>query len=107
MDIVKIPASVPYQLTLIESLKAPAEAAAYLSAILEEKEPEPELLPLALKDVLDALAEQSLTSAEKAIQKQSLKTLTNNPEFATHIYALAVWLENLSLKLSITTDTEA
>ena len=33
---------------LIESLKDSGEAAAYVSAVLEEEKPEPELLPLCL-----------------------------------------------------------
>jgi DNA-binding phage protein len=36
---------------LIDSLKDREESAAYLTAILEEKDPEPELLPLGLAHV--------------------------------------------------------
>jgi DNA-binding phage protein len=54
MKRVKIPTSDSYQQYLIESLQEPEEAAAYIEAILEAENPEPELLISALKDVIDA-----------------------------------------------------
>ncbi|WRH66111.1 MAG: hypothetical protein RSE13_20980 [Planktothrix sp. GU0601_MAG3] len=44
-----------YQDYLIESLKDPSEAALYLWAILQEKDPEPELLLSALQDVAETV----------------------------------------------------
>jgi|GEM_PF-5249362 hypothetical protein len=44
---------------LIDSLQDSEETAAYLTAILEEKEPEPELLPLGLGHVAAALGNDS------------------------------------------------
>lgn len=107
MDSVKLSPSVPYRPFLIKSLQDPAEAAAYLTAILEEQDPEPELLPLALNTLIEALANQNLTPAEAIIQKQFLDTLSADPEFAAHVYALATWLENLGLKLIVTAEVEA
>ncbi|WP_243147234.1 hypothetical protein [Scytonema sp. UIC 10036] len=42
-----------YQDYLIESLRDPKEAVAYIEAILEAENPEPELLRLAIEDVID------------------------------------------------------
>ncbi|MFM7382448.1 MAG: DNA-binding protein [Microcystaceae cyanobacterium] len=47
-----------YHHYLIESLKDPNEAAAYLWAVLQEENPEPELLKSALEDILEAYAPQ-------------------------------------------------
>jgi DNA-binding phage protein len=54
MQNVKIPTSDSYHTSKIERLKDPEYAAAYLTAILEEKDPEPELLVWAIKDVIEA-----------------------------------------------------
>jgi hypothetical protein len=56
MKNVKVPTSKDYQSYLLESLRDPGEAAAYLNAVLEEENPEPELLKLALQDASKALA---------------------------------------------------
>jgi hypothetical protein len=56
MKNVKTPTSRDYQSYLLESLQDPSEAAAYLNAVLEEENPEPELLSLALQDAAKALA---------------------------------------------------
>jgi DNA-binding phage protein len=45
---------------LIESLRDPVAAAAYLTAILEESDPEPDLLSNALNDVVTALGTPEL-----------------------------------------------
>jgi DNA-binding phage protein len=70
-----------YHQYLIESLKQPTEAAAYLWAILQEENPEPELLESALEDVLEALGTTKLSSEEIELQKDQLKTLCNRSEF--------------------------
>jgi hypothetical protein len=56
MKNVKTPTSKDYQHYLLESLRDPSEAAAYLNAVLEEENPGPELLSLALQDAAKALA---------------------------------------------------
>jgi DNA-binding phage protein len=48
---VKVPTSRDYQEYLVNSLKDPERAAGYITAILEEPDPEPELLASALDDV--------------------------------------------------------
>ena len=51
-----MPKSLPYHPFLIESLrKKPELAAAYITATLEEEEPEAELLKRSLSDVAEAL----------------------------------------------------
>ena len=42
-----------YHRYLIESLKDPTEATAYLWAILQEENPEPKLLKIALENILE------------------------------------------------------
>ena len=49
MKNVKMPTSDSYREFLIECLKDPEHAAGYIEAILEEKDPEPELLRNALR----------------------------------------------------------
>ncbi len=44
-----------YHQYLIESLKDPTEATAYFWAILQEENPETELLKVALENILEAL----------------------------------------------------
>jgi putative component of toxin-antitoxin plasmid stabilization module len=62
MKEVKMPTSDSYYNYLIESLrKEPELAAAYITATLEEQDPEPELLKMALSNVAEALGEQNLT----------------------------------------------
>ena len=49
-----MPKTVSYQEYLIKSLEEPIEAAAYIEAILEAKNPEKELLLSSLDDVIEA-----------------------------------------------------
>lgn len=49
-----MPKTHSYHEYLIQSLQQIEEAAAYIQAILEEREPEPELLPIVLGDVVKA-----------------------------------------------------
>jgi len=50
-----MPTTRGYQEFLIESLrKSPSEAAGYVTAVFEEKDPEPELLQMAIADVVAA-----------------------------------------------------
>lgn len=51
----KILTSRDYQEYLVNSLKDPERAAGYIAAILEESDPEPELLASALDDVAISL----------------------------------------------------
>ena len=77
---------------LIESLKDPEEAAAYVSAILEEEKPEPELLPLCLDHVAAALGNES--------DRQWVKDFAANNN-SQSVYEFAQWLDRLGLKIQI------
>ena len=78
---------------LIESLKDPEEAAAYVSAILEEEKPEIELLPLCLGHVAAALGDED--------DHQWVKDFGVSDK-SQAVYELAAWLHSLGLKLSVT-----
>ncbi len=88
-----IPASRDYQESLIESLKDPEDSASYLTAILEEKDPEPELLASALDDVAQALGADS--------DRQWVKNFGAKDK-SQSVYELAEWLDSLGLKLTVT-----
>ena len=78
---------------LIESLKDPEEAVAYVSAVLEEEKPEPELLALCLDHVAAALGNES--------DRQWVKDFSASDK-SQAVYELAVWLDSLGLKLIVT-----
>ncbi|WP_254175006.1 transcriptional regulator [Planktothrix pseudagardhii] len=54
MQDVKVPVSDSYHNYLIESLKAPEEAAAYLEVALEEGSDQPQLLKKVISNILEA-----------------------------------------------------
>ncbi|NJR37981.1 MAG: transcriptional regulator [Leptolyngbyaceae cyanobacterium CSU_1_4] len=88
-----------YHSYLIESLKDPAEAAAYLGAVLEDGEPEHILL--ALKNVAEA--RKSLIDASNEADshwENSYQLLTQ--EEVPGLLAIASLLNELGLKLSVT-----
>jgi hypothetical protein len=84
----KMPKSINYRPSLISRLKNPEYAAAFLTAIIEEKEPEPELLNSALADVAEAFGQQD--------KFDRLRLNQNNV-----IYELANYLKDLGLKLTV------
>ncbi|MDX2256456.1 MAG: hypothetical protein NW214_13160 [Pseudanabaenaceae cyanobacterium bins.39] len=77
---------------LIESLKDPEDAAAYVTAVLEEEKPEPELLPLCLGHVAIALGNDG-----DRVWVQDFRASDKNQV----VYELAAWLDSLGLKLSV------
>ncbi|HAG82037.1 MAG TPA: transcriptional regulator [Cyanobacteria bacterium UBA12227] len=94
--------SLPYHDFLILQLKDPSYAALYIEAILEEEDPEPELLRLALSHVAEAL-----TSPEQTKQHlEKLDELLSKPG-SEAIYSLGTWLNALGLKLTVTVSDEA
>ena len=99
MKNVKAPTSNSYHAHLIKSLQNPEEAAGYLEAILEEQDPEPELLRRALTNLVEALS-QNMTPLEQAELYQALDRLLSKSESST-IYEFGNWLNRLGLKLSI------
>lgn len=66
MQDVKTPISDSWKEALIESLKDPQEAAAYLEVALEE-DPEPKLLLAVLEDIIKAF------SADRSLSDETLK----------------------------------
>jgi DNA-binding phage protein len=100
--------SLPYHPFLIESLrKNPALSAAYITATIEETDPEPELLKLALGDVAEALGQPKMTAEEYELHLKKLDELLSQQGSDT-IYNLGTWLNALGLKLTVAvgTDTE-
>ncbi len=103
-----MPKSLPYHPFLIESLrKNPALAAAYITATLEEEEPEPELLKRAISDVVEALGQPKMTPEQYELHLKKLDKLLSK-EGSDAIYGLGNWLKALGLKLTVAvcTDTE-
>lgn len=93
-----------YRHYLIESLKDPNEAAAYLWAVLQEENPEPELLKSALEDILEAYAPQ-LSPEVKQLQSVWLEQLPNYSGSEV-IYGLVQWLQALGLELTVATKEQ-
>ncbi|MGK7881030.1 MAG: transcriptional regulator, partial [Crocosphaera sp.] len=79
-----------YHQYLIESLKYPTEATVYLWAILQEENPEPELLKVALENILEALGASRLNSHEIPLQKDQIDELLKKSG-SDVIYSLVAW----------------
>ncbi len=92
------PTSDSYHDFLISNLKDPNYAAVYLETHLEEQEPEPELLKLALSHVAEALGE----SSEQAKQRQQELDAVLSDLGSLGIYKLNNWLNALGLRLTVT-----
>ncbi|MCC3501424.1 MULTISPECIES: transcriptional regulator [unclassified Microcoleus] len=100
MKDVKAPTSDSYREYLIESLKEPEEAAAYIWAILEEKDPEPALLRNAIRKVIEArIRMNALSESAKEHHEKLDKMLTESG--GSEIYSLVELLEALGFKLEI------
>jgi probable addiction module antidote protein len=88
---------VSYEAELLKSLKAPAEAAAYLEAYLEDEDPA--VFLLALRQVAKAKG-MTAVARESGLQRESIyKSLsaTGNPELRT----VKGLLHALGLRLSV------
>ena len=94
-----------YQDSLILALKDPIHAAAYIDAILEEKDPEPELLKHALQDVAEALGEETMSEEQAQLHLEKLNYFLS-VEGSREIYLLGLWLNALGLKLTVTVKNE-
>jgi probable addiction module antidote protein len=89
-----------YQATLIESLKDPEEAAAYLTAALEEQaEDAEELFLLALRNVAEAHGIAKLATAAALNRETLYRTLSErgNPKLST----IGALLDALGLRLAV------
>ena len=93
MQSVKVPTSRDYQEYLVNSLKDPERAAGYITAILEEPDPEPELLASALDDVAIALGGEG--------DRQWVKDFSASDK-SQAVYELAAWLDSFGLNLTVT-----
>lgn len=93
-----------YRASLIESLKDPEEAAAYLDAVFEDGDVD--LISLALKDVAEAqrdvVAEESSSSSADWEKCYQLLSEAQLPELPTLISLLS----KLGLKLSVTHEVK-
>ncbi len=93
MQSVKTEGSRSYEDFLINSLKDSDEAAAYITAIFEEEDPEPELLTLCLGHVASALGSEQ--------DREWVKNFSQNHQ-SQAVYELAEWLNRLGLLLTVT-----
>lgn len=106
MKNVKAPTSDSYQDYLISRLKDPTHAALYLETHMEEEEDnEPELLRLALDNVLQALSSSTLSSEKIEFHRQKLDQILAQPG-SLAIYGLASWLNELGLKLTVNVQNQ-
>ena len=92
MESTDYPASRDYQVSLNKSLQDPEDAAGYLTAILEESNPELELLALALDHVASALGGEG--------DRQWVKDFGASDK-SQAVYELAAWLDSLGLRLTV------
>lgn len=94
----RIKPSVDYQEHLIERLRDPAEALAYLKAALEERDL-PEVFLLALRNVAEARGFSKLAQDTKLNRESLYRMLSKkgNPSLAS-LYAL---LDSLGFRLSV------
>ncbi|MBO1347647.1 MAG: transcriptional regulator [Hormoscilla sp. GUM202] len=101
MNKVKTPRSDSYQDYLIESLKDPEDAAAYIEAILEAEDPELQLLSSALQDAVDARVKMNqMSSSVKHYHNRLNKLLTESG--GAEIYSLVEFLDLLGFRVAVT-----
>ena len=92
--------SVSYQDDLIEFLKKPEAAAAYIEAILEEKNVEAELLPLALSNMVEARVGITQLSELAKLHYEKLKNLLSQTG-GDEVYLLVALLDALGFQLQV------
>ncbi|WP_341733558.1 transcriptional regulator [Microcoleus sp. EPA2] len=98
-----MPTSDSYYESLIESLKDAEHAGAFIGAILEEKDAEPELLRNAIRKVIEArIRMNALSDAAKQYHERLDKMLTASS--GSEIYCFVELLEALGFKLGITVE---
>ncbi len=103
MKDVKAPTSHSYREYLIESLKEAEEAAGYIGAILEEKDPEPALLRNAIRNVIEARIRMNALSASAKQHHEKLDQMLT-ASAGSEIYCFVELLEALGFKLGITVE---
>jgi probable addiction module antidote protein len=93
-----------YQNSLIESLKDPTEAAEYLTAALEDGEPE--VFLLALRDVVDSYGGMGKLAASTSLNRENLYRMLStkgNPEF----FSLSTVLDAVGFRLAVEPKSDA
>ena len=95
-----MPKTHSYHDYLIKSLQEIEESAAYLQAILEEKEPEPELLLTVLRDVVKSQGKVSIMAEEDQQNWEKLQELLK-ASGGEEIYRFMALLKALGLKTEI------
>lgn len=100
MNAAKPSTSRDYREYLIAGLRDPEESATFLEAILEEKNPEPELLKVALQDIAEALGRANSSSEQAQQHLKQVDRLLPESE-SSIVHALANWLDALGLKLTV------
>ncbi|MFB2937371.1 DNA-binding protein [Aerosakkonemataceae cyanobacterium BLCC-F154] len=93
--------SVSYHEDLIQFLKDSEHAAGYIEAILEEEDPEPELLRNALRKVIEAWAKSDhrLSESTKQLHEKLDRILTETN--ATEIYTFIELINSLGFQVTI------
>ncbi|WP_242057152.1 transcriptional regulator [Planktothrix sp. FACHB-1355] len=95
-----MPTSDSYREFLIECLKDPEHAAGYIEAILEEKDPEPELLRNAVRKVIESCAKSDrLSDSAKQLHEKLDKILTESN--AAEIYTFIELMDKLGFRVAI------
>jgi len=97
--------SVSYQDDLIEFLKKPEAAAAYIEAILEEKNVEAELLPLALSNMVEARGGITQLSELAKLHYEKLKNLLSKTG-GDEVYLLVALLDALGFQVNVTIKSD-
>ncbi|MFB2897086.1 transcriptional regulator [Aerosakkonemataceae cyanobacterium BLCC-F50] len=94
--------SVSYHEDLIQFLKDSEHAAGYIEAILEEENPEPELLRNALRKVIEAWerCDHRLSPSTKQLHEKLDRILTESN--ASEIYIFIELLNELGFQITIT-----
>lgn len=101
-----MPTSDSYYESLIESLKNAEHAGAFIGAILEEKDAEPELLRNAIRKVIEArIRMNALSDSAKQYHERLDKMLTASS--GSEIYCFVELLEALGFKLEISMEDGA
>jgi DNA-binding phage protein len=100
MRTVKRQLTTSYQDFLVDRLQDPAHAAGFIAAVLEEKDPEPQLLSSALEDVMAAKI-KSGTLSESARQNYEKLSYRLAESGGAEIYALVDLLEAWGMQVTI------
>jgi DNA-binding phage protein len=102
MKDVKMPTSRSYREYLISSLQDPERAAGNIEVVLEleEKDPQPDMLRLTLKNVVEARVQMNDFSEEAKLSYEKLDQMLLETK-AAEIYSLIEFLDALGLRIAI------